>query len=64
MVQMYFTVAEVHSTVFWRYPFDSICNPKQMTEYVVMDIDLILNKDRQTFPGQGAVSNKVFRYVW
>lgn len=54
------TVAEVSSTIFWRYPFDSICNPKQLTEYIVMDIDLILNKDRKTFPGQGAVSNKVF----
>jgi len=62
MVQMDVTVAEVNSTTFWRYPFDSICNPKQLTEYIIMDIDLILNKDRKTFPGQGAVSNKVFRY--
>jgi nonsense-mediated mRNA decay protein 3 len=54
------TVAEVSSTIFWRYPFDSICDPKQLTEYIVMDIDLILDKDRKTFPGQGAVSSKVF----
>lgn len=63
MVQMDVTVAEVNSTVYWRNPFDSICNPKQMTEYIVMDIDLILSKDKKTFPGQGAVSNKVFGYV-
>jgi nonsense-mediated mRNA decay protein 3 len=62
MVQMDVTVAEVNSTTFWRYPFDSICNPKQLMEYIIMDIDLILNKDRRTFPGQGAVSSKVFRY--
>jgi nonsense-mediated mRNA decay protein 3 len=57
------TVAEVSSTIFWRYPFDSICDPKQLTEYIVMDIDHILDKDRKTFPGQGAVSSKVFFYI-
>jgi hypothetical protein len=62
MVQMDVTVAEVNSTTFWRYPFNSICNPKQLTEYIIMDTDLILNKDRKKFPGQGAVSDKVFRY--
>jgi nonsense-mediated mRNA decay protein 3 len=62
MVQLDVTVAEVNSTTFWRYPFDCICNPKQLTEYIIMDIDLILNKDRKTFPGQGAISNKVFKY--
>lgn len=62
MVQMDVTVAEVNCTTFWRYPFDSICTPKQLTEYIIMDMDLILDKDRKTFPGQGAVSNKVFRH--
>jgi len=57
------TVAELNSTVFWRCPFASLCNPKQLVEYIVMDIELILDKDRKTFPGQGAVSNKVFRYT-
>lgn len=58
-------IAEVNSTTFWRYPFDCICNPKQLTEYIIMDIDLILNKDRKTFPGQGAISNKhVLADVW
>ncbi|PSN51422.1 60S ribosomal export protein NMD3 [Blattella germanica] len=51
-------IAEISSTVYWRYPFSSICNPKQLTEYVVMDVEIILGKDRKTFPGQGAISNK------
>lgn len=55
-------VAEVSSTVYWRYNFNSICNPKQLTEYVVMDIEPIKDKDRKVFPGQGAISNKVFAF--
>ncbi|XP_026466185.1 60S ribosomal export protein NMD3-like [Ctenocephalides felis] len=51
-------IAEVSSTVFWRQPFDSICNPKQLTEYIIMDIEIIADKDRKTFPGQGAISSK------
>ena len=51
-------VAEVSSNVFWRYPFNSICNPKQLKEYVVMDIEPIKEKDRKRFPGQGYISHK------
>ncbi|KAJ8894384.1 hypothetical protein PR048_007035 [Dryococelus australis] len=51
-------IAEVSGTLFWRYPFSSICNPKQLTEYVVMDIEPIRDKDRKIFPGQGAISSK------
>ncbi|GLV41288.1 Nonsense-mediated mRNA 3 [Carabus blaptoides fortunei] len=51
-------ITEVNSTTFWRYPFNSICNPKQLVEYVVMDIEPITDKNRKSFPGQGAVSTK------
>ncbi|KAJ9584723.1 hypothetical protein L9F63_020928, partial [Diploptera punctata] len=58
-------IAEVSSTVFWRTPFKSICNPKQLIEFVVMNIEPILGKDRKIFPGQGALSNKhVLADVW
>ncbi|XP_015606312.1 60S ribosomal export protein NMD3 [Cephus cinctus] len=58
-------IAEVSSTVYWRYPFNSICNPKQLTEYVIMDIEPIKNKDKKVFPGQGAISNKhIVADVW
>ncbi|XP_015118213.1 60S ribosomal export protein NMD3 [Diachasma alloeum] len=58
-------IAEVSATVYWRHPFNSICNPKQLTEYVVMDIEPIRNSEKKVFPGQGAISNKhVVADVW
>ncbi|KMQ89212.1 60s ribosomal export protein nmd3 [Lasius niger] len=51
-------VAEVNATVYSRYNFNSICNPKQLTEFVVMDIELIKYTDIKTFPGQGSISKK------
>lgn len=54
-----FAVAEMNATTFWRYPFNTICNPKQLSEYIVMEMEVILAKDRKTFPGQGTISHKV-----
>lgn len=51
-------VAEVSSNIFWRYPFNGICNPKQLKEYTVMDIEPIKEKDKKKFPGQGHVTDK------
>lgn len=58
-----FLVAEVSATVYWRYNFNSICNPKQLTEFVVMDIEPIKHTDIKTFPGQGSISKKVSLFV-
>lgn len=59
------TVAEVNATVYYRQQFDAICNPKNLTEYIVMDIEVILSKDRHFFPGQGKVSQKhVVSDIW
>lgn len=56
-------LAEVNSTVFYRQPFEAICNPRQLTEYVVMDVEVI--RDQKTFPGQGRISHKhVVSDVW
>lgn len=58
-------MAELNSTVYYRQPFDAICNPKQLTEYVVMDTEVIMHKDRNFFPGQGKVSQRhVVSDVW
>lgn len=38
---------------FWKNPFEAICNPKQMIEFVVMDVEF---RDQKAFPGQGPVS--------
>lgn len=51
-------MAEVSSTVYYRKPFLSVCDPKQLVEYIVMDIEPIPFHERKTFPGQGPVSLK------
>lgn len=51
-------IAEITSQVYFRAPFEAICNPKQLVEYIVMDIELINEKDRKSYPGQGTVSYK------
>lgn len=38
---IFFLVCEVSATVYWRNPFSPICNPKQLVEYIVMDIDIL-----------------------
>ncbi|KAI4459685.1 nonsense-mediated mrna decay protein 3 [Holotrichia oblita] len=58
-------MAELSSTNFWRYPFNSICNPKQLVEYIVMDIECIMYKDKKSFPGQGSISTRhVTADIW
>ncbi|XP_020281417.1 60S ribosomal export protein NMD3 [Pseudomyrmex gracilis] len=58
-------IAEVSAPVYWRYNFNSICNPKQLTEYIVMDIEIINCEDKKTFPGQGSISKKhIIADVW
>lgn len=52
-----FLVAEINGATFWRTPFVSLCSPKQLTEYMVMDVDLIKERDKPRVMGQ--VSNKV-----
>ena len=52
-------VAEINGNAYWRSPFNALCGTKQLTEYVVMDIDIIRDHERRTFAGQGATSFKV-----
>lgn len=52
-------VAEVSSSAYWRDSFQSVFKSKQLTEYTVMDIEPIMEKDRVLFPGQGQISYKV-----
>lgn len=58
-------VAELSSSNFWRSPCNSIFNPKQLVEYIVMDIEPLKVKDQKSFPGQGAVSSRhVVADIW
>uniref|UniRef100_A0A182M401 60S ribosomal export protein NMD3 n=1 Tax=Anopheles culicifacies TaxID=139723 RepID=A0A182M401_9DIPT len=51
-------MAEVQNMAFWKTPFEAICNPKQMIEFVVMDVEIIRESERKTFPGQGPLSHR------
>lgn len=56
-------LAEISANNYFRYPFSAICDPKQLVEYTVMDIEIIHN--RKQFPGQGPISFKhVVADVW
>ncbi|XP_055381246.1 60S ribosomal export protein NMD3 [Condylostylus longicornis] len=58
-------IAEVSGINYNRSPFEAICNPNRLTEYTVMDIEIIFDKDRKFFPGQGTISNKhVLCDIW
>ncbi|CAG0897405.1 unnamed protein product [Darwinula stevensoni] len=51
-------VADLNGNVFWRSPFQSLCSPKQLTEFMVMNVEIIPYNERTSFPGQGPLSNK------
>lgn len=56
---------DISSQVYWRQPFEAIGSLKQMTEYTVMNAEIILDKERRTFIGQGPLSQKhVLSDVW
>ncbi|KAJ8368786.1 hypothetical protein SKAU_G00088140 [Synaphobranchus kaupii] len=49
-------IAEVDGSTYWRNPFSSLCNPRQLVEFIVMDIDII--RDQKQKAGAGLRSNK------
>lgn len=58
-------IAEISGTVFWRAAFNSICQPKQLVEFTVMDVEIIFDKDKRHISGKGAESMKhVLADVW
>ena len=60
-----FLVAEVNASSYWRMPFHALSGAKQLSEYIVMDIDVIRDHEKRTFAGQGATSLKhVLADVW
>lgn len=53
------SAAEVTGEQFWRSPFLALCQPKQLIEFIVLDIELTDSKDQRHVAGGGAVSSKV-----
>ncbi|XP_070208147.1 60S ribosomal export protein NMD3-like [Littorina saxatilis] len=39
--------AELSGTVYWRLPFLSLVGPRHMTEFMVMDVERVQDKDRR-----------------
>ena len=37
-------VIEINADAYWRQPFQTICSPKQLREYTIMDIEKSDNK--------------------
>jgi len=54
-----FTVAEINSVEFFKTPFRNLMGSKQLTEYTIMNIERVQEKDRRKFAGQGTISKKV-----
>jgi len=52
-------VAEIQGPVYWRHPFNALSGTKQLAEYIVMDIEIIKEREKRTFAGQGTTSFKV-----
>lgn len=55
-------VAEVDGNTYWRNPFYSLCNRRQLEEFIVMDTDTLRNQ--KLGAGAGLRSNKVCVCVW
>lgn len=55
-------VADMSGAVYWRSPFISLCSPKQLIEYMVMQVDIVPDKEK---PNVCPVSQKhVLADVW
>lgn len=58
-------IADISAGVYWRDPFVSICGPKQLVEYIIMNVEIISDASRYKFAGQGATSEKhVLADIW
>jgi len=49
---------DVNASIYFRFPFLSLCRQRDLVEYTVINIEPISHRDRQTFTGQGKVSQK------
>ncbi|KAJ7399146.1 60S ribosomal export protein NMD3 [Pitangus sulphuratus] len=50
-------IAEIDGNTYWRHPFNSLFHPKQLEEFIIMDINRVHEKKKGA--GAGARSNKV-----
>ncbi|EMP32714.1 60S ribosomal export protein NMD3, partial [Chelonia mydas] len=50
-------IADIDGNTFWRHPFNSLFHPKQLEEFIVIDITRV--QERKQGAGAGMRSNKV-----
>ncbi|XP_051521138.1 60S ribosomal export protein NMD3 isoform X1 [Myxocyprinus asiaticus] len=56
-------IAEVDCNTYWRHPFNSLCSPRKLEEFIIMDIDII--RGQRLGAGAGLTSNKhTLAEVW
>lgn len=56
-------VADVSGPVYWRTPFLSLCSPKQLIEYMVMQVDIVPDKEKPVVIAPTSQKH-VLAYVW
>ncbi|ELW47238.1 60S ribosomal export protein NMD3 [Tupaia chinensis] len=49
-------VADIDGSTFWSHPFNSLCHPKQLEEFIVMECSIVQNLKRSA--GAGMISKK------
>lgn len=49
-------MADLNSTTFYREPFESLCQPKQLSEFFVLEVEPVYNLQRSA--GHGHISTK------
>lgn len=52
-----FLVADIDGNTFWSHPFNSLCHPKQLEEFIVMECSIV--RDLKRSAGAGVLSKKV-----
>jgi len=58
-------IAEVSASSYWRTPFQALGGTKQLSQFIVMDIEIIHDYEKPSFAGQGATSFKhVLADIW
>lgn len=57
--------AELSGVVYWRTPFKSLCDVKQLQRFMVISCDLINDNEKRHISGQAHISNKhMLAEVW
>ncbi|XDA71311.1 hypothetical protein R6Z07F_001663 [Ovis aries] len=49
-------VADIDGNTFWSHPFNSLCHPKQLEEFIVMECSIV--RDIKRSAGAGMISKK------